>query len=197
MNYSLVDRHRSLRRFLMNALGAPPWTLRTERETVPDEGRPVGVVEVAAPVTTRRTRHAIPQGDVERVQTFAVMLYPELLSTAAESREEAERVAQLLDDAIEVGLVDDAGELLTGPSRIPVYDFAGVPVKGAQRAGPADGYGWLWVEDAPVRALQDPDDSLRWTVTCDLRVSWTQGGRVVAPAPLVGSMPPTGRFGGP
>jgi hypothetical protein len=176
VNFSLDDRHRSLRRFLMNALGSPPWRLRTERQPVPDEQRPAGVIEALATATTR-ARTTLPQGNVEKAQTFPITLYPEVGATGAEARLEAERVAQLLEDAITVGLVLDDGEPYTYPERIPIYDYAGVPVKGAERAGPDAPYGWLWAEDFPVQAVQDPEDPLRWTVTCPLRVSWEQAGR--------------------
>lgn len=197
MNYALDDRHRSVRRFLMNALGSPPWTVRTERQPVTDDARPVAVVEAAPPVVTTRSRTSIPQGDIEKQQTFSLMLYPALGATAAEARMAAEGPAELLESAIAVGLVWDAddpqvianeravGELLTAPEMLPVYDFAGVAVKGANRAGPADPYGWLRAEDYPVRTIQDPDDPLRWTVACDLRVSWSEAGRDRPPAPLV------------
>lgn len=190
MNFTLDDRHRSLRRFLMNALGSPPWRVRTERQPVADEQRPVAVVEVTTAATTLRARRSIPQGNIERGQTFAIVLYPALGASAAESRLEAATVADRLQDSIAVGLVDelDNDALLSAPEMLPVYDFAGVPVKGALRAGPPAPYGWLRVEDYPVRPVQDPEDPLRWTVVCDLRVSWEQAGRDVAPAPAAGSM---------
>lgn len=192
MNFTVDDRHRSLRRFLMNALGSPPWVIRTQREPVRDEERPVALVEVATPTGPGRpARVSIPQGSVERIQTFALVLYPALGDTAAGARLAAAQLAQRLEDAIGVGLNTDAGVLLSAPERIPVYDFAGVAVVGAARAGPAGAYGWLWVEDFPVRAVQDPDDPLRWTVTCALRVSWEQAGRVRPAAPPVGTMPRT------
>lgn len=193
MNYTLDDRHRSLRRFVMNALGSPPWRVRTERQPVPDEERPVGVIEEAAPAVTTRSRTSIPQGDIERAQTFSIALYPERADTAAEARLIASEAAEALSAALAVGLVNDDGSLLSAPEMIPVYDFAGVAVKGAARAGPADAYGWLRVEDYPVRAIQDPEDILRWTVVCDLRVSWSQGGRIrPTDEPIAGSMPGTG-----
>lgn len=201
MNFTLDDRHRSIRRFLMNALGAPPWRLRTERQPVADEERPVGVVEAGSPVTTTRSRTSIPQGNVERAQTFSIMLYPPLKTTARESRLEAETWAQLLDQAILVGLLNDDGSTLSAPEMLPVYDFAGVPAAGADRAGAAVAYGWLRADDYPVQPRQDPEDPLRFTVTCDLRVSWEQAGRerrqdepavgvVVPVAP--GTVPPGG-----
>lgn len=193
MNYAVDDRHRSLRRFVMNAVGSPPWRVRTERQPVADEQRPVAVVEASTPMVTTAARVSIPQGNVTRQQTFALVLYPVIGESAAEARLEAERVAELLGDAIDVGLVDDDGALLTAPQRIPVYDFAGVAVKGADRRGGADPYGWLWVEDAPVSALQDPEDPLRWTVACDMRVSWEQAGR---DRPQAEPFEPVRAFGG-
>lgn len=189
MNYALDDRHRSLRRFVMNALGSPPWTVRTERQPVADEERPVAVVEVSTAVVTLRARTSIPQGNVERQQTFTITLYPVMEETAAESRLAAEAASQQLDQALVVGLSNDDETVLSYPEMLPVYDFAGVAVKGADRAGPMDPYGWMRADDYPVRTIQDPDDPLRWTVACDLRASWEQAGRERPPAPTVGSMP--------
>lgn len=197
MNYTLDDRHRSLRRFLMNALGSPPWTIRTERQPVRNEDKPIALVEAASPVATLFARSSIPQGDVEKQQTFSLMLYPARGDTAAEARLEASEWAEALEQAITVGMSDDVGDppetvVLSAPLMVPVYDFAGVAVKGKARKGPAEAYGWLRVDDFGVRPIQDPDDHLLWTVVCDVRVSWSQGGRVRPPAPLVGSMPWSG-----
>lgn len=183
--FALDDRHRSLRRFAMNALGSPPWTVRTERQPVTDEDRPVAIVEPSTAVVTLRSRTSVPQGPIERQQTFAVVLYPAMGDTAADSRLIASTAAELLDRAIAVGLVQDDGALLTAPEMLPLYDFDGVPVKGALRAGSAEPYGWLRVEDYPVRPIQDPEDPLRWSVVCDLRVSWEQPGRERPSAPRV------------
>lgn len=189
MNFSLDDRHRSIRRFLMVVLGSPPWTIRTERERVEDDQRPAAVIEVASAVLPGRpARVSIPQGNVEKQQTFSIACFPVLAATAAESRLEAERVADLLTQAVTLGLVDPPAPPLpqpwpwdTAPERLPVFDYAAVPVKGAARGGPQAPYGWMWAEDYPVRPVQDPDDPLRWTVALDLRVSWEQAGRAGHP----------------
>lgn len=195
--FSLDDRHRSIRRFVMNALDSPPWRVRTERQPVADEDRPVAVIEVAAPLVRLSARTSIPQGDVQRQQTFGVVLYPVIEDSAAEARHTAALAAERLANAIEFGLVDDEGELLTAPEMMPVYSFVAVPVKGVQRQGPSEPYGWMRVEDFPVRTIQDPEDPLRWTVTCDLRVSWWQGGRERPAAPLVGDGGLSGTWQGP
>lgn len=195
MAYSLDDRHRSMRRFLMNAVGSPPWLVRTERIPVPDEQRPVAVVEVAAPAITTRWRTSIPQGNVEKAQTFSLTLYPAMVDdegaplTAAAARLGAHEAAELLDAALTFGLAFDDGSVLSPPRMIAIYDFEGVPVEGPGRAGAVEPYGWLTVDDAPVSVIPDPDDHLRWTVACDVRVSWSQPGRVGEADPLVGSMP--------
>lgn len=179
----------------MNAMGSPPWRVRVERVPVADEERPVAVVEPAAPEGTTRWRTSVPQGDVEKAQTFTLTLYPAMVDedgvalSAAAARLAVAQLAERLDAAITVGLVRDDGSLLSAPRMVPVYDFEGVPAEGATRAGAAEPYGWLWVEDAPVQSIPDPDDHLRWTITCDLRVSWSQAGRQRPPAPIAGSMP--------
>lgn len=190
--FSMDDRHRSLRRFVMNSLGAPPWRVRTERQPVPDDDRPVAVVEATSAVTTTFARTSIPQGDVQRAQSFTITMYPVLEASAAESRLAAETVAEALSAAITFGLIDDEDPPgnLTAPDHLPVYDFAGVDVKGTLRAGPDEHYGWMSIEDAAVRTIQDPEDPLRWTVVCELRLTWWQGGRLGQGGPLAGSLEP-------
>jgi hypothetical protein len=193
MNFSPDDIHRSLRRFIWQAL-PDGWKVRTERQPVADNERPVCVVEPSSPLTTGLARTSIPQGNVEKLQSFSAMAYPVLGQTAAASRVEAQAIATALDQAFTVGLVEGEGAdavNLGGPFMLPVYDFDGVPVSGRDRAGPADPYGYARVEDLAVRPLQDPVDYLRYTATCDLRLRWEQGGRLVAPAPLAGSIVPT------
>lgn len=203
--FSLDDQQRSIRRFVMNAFGSPPWRVRVGRARVADEDRPVAVIESVAPAVTLQARTTIPQGDVQRQQTIAVSLYPTMVDDAGEPLSEqaagqaAASAAERLSNALLFGLVFDDGTVLSAPLRIPVYDFSGVPLTGPTRAGPDEPYGWLDVEDAPVRALVDPDDVRRWTVTGTLRVSWWQSGRIRPPAPTASTMPGAapGGFGAP
>lgn len=195
MNFDIDDIHRSLRRHIALVL-TQPWKVRTERQpTTPDE-RPVCVVEAASGVTTGRSRVSIPQGDVEKLQAYSAMAYPEIAATARESRLEAYRIQQLLDDAITHGIVEGEGAAtvnIGAPFRIPVYDYEGVPVTGRDRQGPVQPYGYAWVADLSVRAIQDTLDALRFTVTCDMRLSWEAGGRIAPEAPIAQSMPVLGR----
>lgn len=189
MNFAADDIHRSLRRYIAQVL-VKPWIVRTERQPVENDQREVCVVEPASALTTGKARVAIPQGNVEKLQAFSAMAYPALMETARESRHEAQRVATLLDQAFTLGLVEGERNI-GGPFRLPVYDYDGVPVTGADRAGPDDEYGFAWVADLSVRPIQDPLDYLRFTVACDVRLSWEQGGRILPVAPVAVGMPGT------
>jgi len=191
MNFAVDDIHRSLRRYVAFVL-VQPWIVRTERQPVTPDERQVCVIEPASGVTTGRHRVSIPAGSVEKLMAFSAMAYPELGETASESRAEAQRIATVLDDAFTNGLVDEADGVTTNlasPFRVPIFDFDGVPVKGKSRAGPSDPYGYAWLADLSVRTIQDTLDHLRFTVTCDLRLSWEQGGRILPSAPIAKAMP--------
>lgn len=192
MNFAADDIHRSLRRYVAQVL-VKPWVVRMERQPVENDAREVCVVEPASGLTTGRHRVSIPQGNVEKLQAFSAMAYPAMMSTARESRHEAQRIATLLDQAFTLGLVEPHEEgpptNIGAPFRVPVYDYADVPVSGKERAGPADPYGYAWVDPGlSVRTIQDPLDYLRFTVACDLRLSWEQGGRIPPSAPVAAGM---------
>lgn len=190
MNFEVDDIHRSLRRYIAQVL-VEPWKVRTERQPVTPDERRICVVEPSSPVTTGKHRVSIPQGNVEKLMAFSAMAYPAIFGTAREGRLEAQRIASLLDQTFTLGLVDGEGVEavnIGAPFRVPVYDFLGVPVTGRSRAGPTDHYGFAWVADLSVRTLQDTLDHLRWTVACDVRLSWEQGGRIVAQAPTAADM---------
>jgi hypothetical protein len=190
-NFAVDDIHRSLRRQIAIVL-TEPWKVRTERQPVTPDDRPVCVVESSSPVTTGKSRVSIPQGPVEKMMAFSAMAYPELGATARESRLEASRVQQLLDDTFTHGLVEQQGSSevnIGAPFRVPVYDYENVPVVGRNRQGPADPYGFAWIANLAVRSIQDTADPLRFTVACELRLSWEAGGRLPASAPIVTEVP--------
>lgn len=168
---------------------------------VPDDKRPMGNV-IPVPGATSQTlfaRATIPQGDVQRGQTFAITLYPTTTGDARECRNRATLLAEALDDAVVSGVsyadVDPAEEYsVSPPLRLPLWDYAGVPVTGASRAGPADPVGWMEAEDISVQAIPDPEDDKRWTVVCTVRLTWWDGGRsreLPTAPPDVESIPPT------
>jgi hypothetical protein len=186
VNFTPEDVHRSVRRWLSMVLEGPPWRVLTERRVIADDARPQAVVEPSSPLVTTFARAAIPQGEVAKMRSFAVQAYPTIGASAQESRLEATRVEGVLDDAVTHGLVnplpDDVFEDIGGPFRIPVWDYAGVPVKGSGRAGPAQPYGMLRVQDHSFQSIQDTLDEVRFTVTGTLRLTWDAAGRVAANA---------------
>lgn len=190
------DVLRSLRRYVSLMLGSPPWTVRIQRTRVADDERPVAVVEQSAPLTTPRSRAGgIAQGDVQKAATYTVVCYPgPIAATAADARLQAGEVASLLDAGFTRGLVtDDVPPKNVGaPWRVPVYDFAGVPVSGANRAGPADPYMYANVGAGfNVRPIQDALDELRFTVAATLPLTWWQGGRIRPTGPIAQRLLPT------
>lgn len=180
------DVHRSLRRYISQTLGSPPWKVRLQRTRVADDQRPVAIVE-SGPVATPQARAAVNQGDVQKQQTFTVVAYPSIGGDAESSSELARQVVTLLDAGISRGLVtDDVPPVLIGaPFRIPVYDFAGVPITGPGRGGPTVPYMHANVDlTGNVRPVQDALDELRYTVVMTLRLSWWAGGRIPPTAPI-------------
>jgi hypothetical protein len=190
------DIRRSLRRYVAQILGAPPWTVRLQRTRVDDDERPVAILDPGV-MTTPFARAGMRdgnQGDVQKMRPFTVVCYPALGDTAAVSGEEAEQLASLLDAGFQRGLVtgDVPPVNIGAPYRIPVYDFAGVPMTGPDRAGATSPYMYANVDETiNVRPIQDALDELRYTVVVNLRVSWWQGGRVLPATPIATTMPGT------
>lgn len=189
------DIARSIRRNL--ALCLPdPWTLRIERREVADEDRPVAVVEPGQ-VTTLRAREAITQGEVESLMPITVSAYPAIAALAKEDEDPAtDPIRQGRSDALALaaglerwlmyGMTVTTGDSKdgnlrhwAGPFRIPLYDYAGVPLSGPDRAGPDDPHDVLWVqrESVNVEPIQDVEDLRRWSVVCDFRVTVEAPGR--------------------
>lgn len=173
---------------------APPWKVRLQRVRVSDDDRPTAVLEPGVLGTLFARTGTINQGDVQKAQPFTIVCYPELGATAASSAEAARELAGLLDAGFSHGLVtSDVPPLNIGaPFRVPIFDFAGVPIEGENRAGPPDSYMHANVDEAlNVRPIQDPADELRYTVVCNLRLTWWQGGRIPPVAPIATDMPGT------
>lgn len=73
----------------------------------------------------------------------------------------------------------------SAPGRIPLYDYAGVPLDGVNSEsyarGPAD---FLRVGTCPINRIVDPEDDRYWLVTAEPRATWRRSGRLP-----VGSVP--------
>lgn len=185
------DVYRSLRRYVSLMLGSPPWTVRLQRVRVADDDRPVAVLEPGVRSTTfSREGSTGPQGDQQKSWPITVMLYPELGVTAMASAETARHAADLLEAGFSRGLVTDALPPVNigAPWRLPVYDFAGVPVEGATRAGPQTPYQYANVvrQTFNVRPIQDAMDELRYSIAASMTVTWWQGGRIPLVGPIAG-----------
>lgn len=198
-NGASQDIIRSLRRYTSLILGSPPWSVRIGRVRVSDDQRPVAVIDPSGPLTTPFARTGtITQGDVQKGRTLTIMAYPEVAATAQEAEIAAEELAELLTAGFERGLVSDAHPPVNigGPFRVPIYDFAGVPLTGAGRAGPSTPYMYANMSESgfAVRPLQDALDELRFTVAVTVPLTWWRSGRTRPPAPTVTDLPPHPTF---
>jgi hypothetical protein len=188
------DVVRSVRAYAFEMLGAP-WTIDLERDDLPDSERPGGLIE-GGQSAPRRARTSIDQGPYERFMPVTLTLYPSLQQQRLAGRT-ARQLADALGRLVEVGLDTitlASGRPACGPFRIPLWDFAEVPLIGTpeERARPEFPVQVMWVEDSSTRAIQDPLDSKRWSVVLDMRVSWEVAGRTGPIAPTVTSMPVNG-----
>lgn len=185
------DIYRSLRRYVWQMLGGQT-PVRLQRTRVEDDERPVAILEPGVLGTPHSRAGTVNQGDVQKQQPLTVVCYPVLGATAAESAQIARELGNLLDAGFCRGLVtdDDPPVNIGAPWRIPVYDFAEVPISGPDRGGPADPYMYANVDETfNVRPIQDAMDELRYTVVANLRVSWWASGRIPPTAPIATSMP--------
>jgi len=164
----------------------PRWKIRVERREVSEEERPVGVV-VLGDLATIRARTSLIQGEVEQMLPVTINLYPAPSSTSADDlrdgRKVADDLATQLDLLFNTGLTVKVGDRhFAGPFRIPLWDYAEIPLTGKEKKGPGDPHDVLWVEEKSllVKAIQDPEDARLWSVIANMRVSFERPGRVPA-----------------
>lgn len=187
------DILRSVRRYVAQMLGSPPWTVRLQRTRVTDDERPAAVLDpgiITTPVSRAGMRDG-NMGDQQKMQPITVVCYPGIGDTAAISAETARQLASLLDAGFSRGLVttDTPPVNIGAPWRVPIYYFAETPITGAERAGPDEPYMYANVDSSfSVRPVQDPLDELRYTVVASLRLTWWQGARVLPSSPTVAGM---------
>lgn len=201
MAFSKDDIARSIARYLSLMWDKDSgWEIRTAREVVADDQRPVAVILLGAK-TTLSARTSRNQGNVLEAVPVTLYAYPPVGETELAARGAGDAIADELNDMIVFGLSPDADEekddpawpTMAGPFHLPLWDYAGVPLEGAGRAGPEEPHATLEVEQDSlnVQNLEDPQDGKRRTIVCEFRVRIDRPGRTVPEGPPVGSMPGT------
>ena len=196
-----VDVVRSIQRYLSLMLEGPPWTIRWRREEVRDDQLPVAVISMGDLIVIRARETFDPQGEVEYLAPVTISAYPEVAANPKAAAAEAERVRGLLFRWVLHGL-EVRGPApdyrhWAGPFRIPLWDFEGVPLEGPDKVGPDHPHDVLWVlpESVTVQTVQDPDDTKRYGVFLNVRVTIEEPGRIYEwenVAEFFGTVPPEG-----
>jgi hypothetical protein len=184
------DMHRSLKRLLSLAF-PEPWVIRLEMAQYSDEQRPLIVVEPVGDLARTGVQPTIPSRPHVLAQTFVITAYPALMDDPREARQQAEMVLDMLDRLVNIGWVENDVSV-SGPLRLPMWNYAGVPVTGAGRGNPDGLVEWdqvAWVDTWSGLTIPDPQDDRRFTVPYTVRMSWQADSRYI-PAPL------TTAFGG-
>lgn len=173
---TIEDVHRSLREWIAHGLGSPPWKVRLEDDIpLTDKERPVAYVELVQPARTLDARASAPQGAVQRLAPFTVSAYPAMGSSPRLSRQEADKIADVLDKLVASGVMVAAA--LAAPSHVPIFDWQDISLEGkaAERKLPPDAMpytyaliplGWT------VQTIKDPMDPKRFTVGLSLSLRW-------------------------
>lgn len=191
MDFQNLDAsiHRSLKRWVADAMGGSPWQVKMSRKEVAEAKRPSALVEPTTPTNTIG-RASTPSGAIEVVCGWAVMLYPDTGGdgTAAEALDIANKAKGALTAAIVIGMVDEDGNNVCNPLHIPLYDYTNVPISGAQRAGPPSPILQMSITDHAVRMIPDADDDRRNVVAADLTLRLRVGGRIEAEGLTAASM---------
>lgn len=199
--YSKDDLARSIARYLALMWDEDSgWEIRTAREVVADDARPVAVV-LLGQKTVLSARTSRNQGQVMEAVPVTLYAYPLVGASELAARGAGDAIADELNDMVVFGLSPDDDEAKeeptwprwAGPFHVPIWDYAGVPLEGPDRAGPEDPYGTVEVDPDSLNVdnLEDPQDGKRRTVVCEFRVRIDRPGRTIPEGPPVGSMPGT------
>ena len=182
---TLEDAWRSLKRLAAMAL-PEPWQIRLEAAQYSEEERPLVIIDTVGPMARTGVQPTIPGRQHVVTQTFLLTAYPAVLGDAREARAAAVRALRTLDEMVTIGLVDDTGKSVGGPLRLPLWDYAGVPLTGPARGNPNGQWKqMMWAESYEGIVLPDPQDDHRYTIPYTLRVSWDAVPRVRPPAPTL------------
>jgi hypothetical protein len=157
-----TDAVRSVKRHAAAQLG-PDWEVRL----APEDGTmhyPYAIVAAVGPALS--TESAL---NAQVTQPITVYCYP----APAESFEQG------LMDGNEVG--DELWEAFAGgltPLRVPLYDYAGVPLDAPGEV--RNEHDYLRLTDVQINRVPDAQDEQRVIVVCDFRASWSRATARVA-----------------
>lgn len=194
-----TDIARSIKRYLSLMWDEDSgWTIRTERRVVKDDQRPVAVV-LLGQKQILRARSSRNQGMVVEGMPLTLYAYPPVGEDERLANAAAEELADLLMDVFTTGLSPDPKDVdqdppwysRSGPFRLPLWDYAGVPLTGKGRAGPEEPHDVIWVDpdSVTVQNLEDPQDAKRRTVVLEARLSIDRPGRREPQGPVTKEMP--------
>lgn len=177
---TITDVHRSVREWVAQGLGSPPWKVRLEDDIpLTDAQRPVAYIELVEPARTLQATATLPQGSIERMAPFAVSAYPAIGTEPRLSRQEADVIADKLDKLVQYGQA--VATAPAHPSHIPIFDWSDIPLTGeaAERKLPAEAepYTWALVPlGQGVQVIKDPLDARRFTVGLNFNLRWWEPG---------------------
>ena len=195
------DVIRSVQRWSALALYATsnsPWPVEIVEEQVPDLPRPFAIVSPLSPVRPVSFTSGLEGQPIRYNATLSLTAFPSYEGGARVANAEAYRVLGGIQACVLRGLFlapvgDDFPVRFAHPTLIPLFDYEGVPVSGPNRAGPDVPYAQMDIDDFGGRVIPDPDDDARFTVVCDIVLSFFGQGAVRAAweAPPTVAMPPS------
>jgi len=190
---------RSIRRSIMGILPASTggWAHRVEKREIAEDERPVTVTLLGnASVTS--ARETLDQGEIVTQWSVTLYAYPALGADPRAARREGDVIRDSLHNLIRFGLAlhptlrNANGRPMSGPYRMPLWNWTGVAMDAPAAALPALPHDVIWVDRASVVAqnIADPDDPRRRSVVVEFRITVESPGRVRGDAgPVVASLP--------
>lgn len=169
------DAVRSVKRYVAEVLSdrtGLDWEVRLAADDAGEAVYPLAIVAAIGPMLSSRNTQVI-----QCTQPITVYAYPPV----SESFEAAVLMSEQIRDALWMAFVGSVT-----PYRVPLYDYAGVPLGGG--SDDREDYDHLRLVDVQVNRVPDDLDENRGIVVCDFRASWTRstdrvaalrGGRVL------------------
>jgi hypothetical protein len=152
-----ADALRSVKRHVADSLGSD-WEVRLAADDGTLLEPPYAIVATVGPALSSESALI-----VQITQPYTVYCYP----PRSESFEQG-----LLDGA---ALTEQLWMAFVGgltPYRVPLYDYAGVPL--ANGSASRNTHDYLRLVDVQVNRVPDSEDEQRVIVVCDFRASWTR-----------------------